>query len=109
MYLSGLVSHLLSVDPSPSPMRSSHMAVQFTRRDPGRDSLADDTFQPPLPQRILDRHGARVLNPSTAVIAAGWAPPRPTVYRSASLLVPEDVLRDGELLNVTNRVLAEAG
>ena len=85
------------------------MAVQFTRRDPGRDSLADDTFQPPLPQRILDRHGARVLNPSTAVIAAGWAPPRPTVYRSASLLVPEDVLRDGELLNVTNRVLAEAG
>ena len=35
------------------------MAVQVTRRDPGRDSLAD---------------------------AVGWARPRPTVYRPASLL-----------------------
>lgn len=85
------------------------MAVQFTRREPGRDSLADDTFQPPQSQRILDRHGARVLHPSTAVIAAGWAPPRPTVYRSASLLIPEDVLREGEVLAVINRVLGEAG
>lgn len=85
------------------------MAVQFTRRDPGRDALADDTYQPPLPQRVLDRHGARTLNPSTSVVAAGWAPPRPTVYRSASLLIPEDVLRDGEVLAVINRVLGEAG
>ncbi|HEX9336045.1 MAG TPA: hypothetical protein VF892_09165 [Pseudonocardiaceae bacterium] len=55
------------------------MAVQFTRRDPGRDSLADDAFQPPPPQRIPDRHGARVLNPSTAVVAAGpGAPPTAT-------------------------------
>ncbi|HYS42001.1 MAG TPA: S8/S53 family peptidase [Pseudonocardiaceae bacterium] len=85
------------------------MAVQFTRRDPGRDSPADETFQPFLPQRILDRHGARVLNPSAAVVAAGWARPRPTVYRSASLLIPEDVLRDTETLNMINRILGEAG
>jgi hypothetical protein len=85
------------------------MAVQFTRRDPGRDSLADETFQPFLPQRILDRHGARLLNPSAAVVAAGWARPRPTVYRSAGLLIPEDVLRDGETLNVINRILGEVG
>lgn len=85
------------------------MAVQFTRRDPGRDSLADDTFQPPLPQRILDRHGARTLNPSTAVVAAGWAPPRPTIYRSASLLIPEDVLRNGPFVEVIDRVLGVGG
>jgi hypothetical protein len=85
------------------------MAVQFSRRDPGKDSMADDTYQPALPQRILDRHGARVLSPSTSVVAAGWAPPRPTVYRSASLLIPEDILRDGEILAVINRVLGEAG
>jgi hypothetical protein len=85
------------------------MAVQFARREPGRDSLADDTYQPSPPQRTLDRHGARVLHPSTSVVAAGWAPPRPTVYRSASLLIPEDVLRDGETLGLINRVLGEGG
>jgi hypothetical protein len=85
------------------------MAVQFSRREPGKDALADDTFQPLPPQRTLDRHGAVVLRPGTAVVAAGWAPPRPTVYRAASLLIPEDVLRDEATAAAINRVLADVG
>lgn len=85
------------------------MAVQFTRREPGKDALADDTYQPVTPQRLLDRHGARVLSPTTAVVAAGWAPPRPTVYRAATLLIPDDLLRDDDTVAAINKVLAPAG
>src|ERR1700684_801273 len=47
-----------------------------------------------LPQALLDRHGARVLHPSSAPVADGWPAPRSTVYRARTLLVPPTLLRD---------------
>ena len=41
-----------------------------------------------LPAEVLQRHGARVLDPDTAVAVAGLPPPRSTVYRARTLLVP---------------------
>ena len=50
-----------------------------------------------LPQALLDRHGARVLHPSSAPVADGWPAPRSTVYRARTLLVPPTLLREQPL------------
>lgn len=81
-----------------------------TGRDPaavGPPSAFPPTL-PPFSQEILDRHQARVLLPSSAVLLAGQAPPMPTAYRSAVLLVPDD-LRQGGGLHELNKILAESG
>jgi hypothetical protein len=41
-----------------------------------------------LPAALLQRHGARVLDPASAVAVRGFPPPRSTVYRAKTLLVP---------------------
>ena len=61
-----------------------------------------------LPDAVLLRHGAKVLDPATAVSIPGLPPPRSTVYRARTLLVPGDVLR-GPDVDVINGVLAEVG
>ena len=50
-----------------------------------------------LPQALLDRHGARVLHPSSVPVADGWPRPRSTVYRARTLLVPLALQRQGFL------------
>ncbi|MGH3232431.1 MAG: S8 family peptidase [Streptosporangiaceae bacterium] len=47
-----------------------------------------------LPPEVLQRHGARVLDPETAVAVAGYRPPRSTVYRARTLLVPLELQQD---------------
>jgi hypothetical protein len=68
-----------------------------------------------LPAAVLLRHGASVLDPATAVAIPGPpgrrppSPPRPTVYRTRSLLVPDDVLQDRTAIPDINTVLARVG
>lgn len=62
-----------------------------------------------VPAAVLQRHGARVLDPAKAVRVGDAPPPRPTVYRAATLLVPEYALLDGELRQILDEVLAGLG
>jgi hypothetical protein len=57
---------------------------------------------PPLSDELLARHGARVLSRTEAVVAVGGTP-RSTVYRSATLLIPDLVYREA----ATRRFLDE--
>ena len=61
-----------------------------------------------LPAEVLRRHGARVLNPDTAVSVPGFPPPRSTVYRARTLLVPLN-LHHGPTMATFNQVLAGVG
>src|SRR5215472_2433151 len=61
-----------------------------------------------LPEPLLLRHGAVVLDPATAVSIPGWPAPRSTVYRARTLLVPGQLLQ-GRQSEVINAVLAQIG
>lgn len=61
-----------------------------------------------LPAEVLQRHGARMLDPDRAVSVPGFAPPRSTVYRSRSLLVPVN-LQHADKLATYNQVLSGVG
>jgi hypothetical protein len=61
-----------------------------------------------LPAEVLQRHGARILNPDTAVSVPGFPPPRSAVYRSRSLLIPVNLQRADKLATF-NRVLSVVG
>src|SRR5262249_39233162 len=81
------------------------------RRDEGKDERPDADTAPglvALPESLLLRHGARVLDPATAVSIPGSPPPRSTVYRARTLLVPGNLLVGGGG-GVKNKVLAEVG
>lgn len=88
------------------------MVVRFVR-DVTAEAAAEDASTlnelPVPPRQVLDRHGARVLDPATAVVAAGRPAPRTTVYRPGVFLVPRKYLRDPETLSSINRVLARIG
>ena len=81
-------------------------------RHSGGRRAADDGSTTGLinfPPALLLRHGARVLNPAEAATAVpGSVPPRSTVYRARSLLVPGTLLRDDHA-RVVNEVLAGVG
>jgi Subtilase family len=65
-----------------------------------------------LPAAVLQRHGARVLDPQAAEVVAGvpfGQPTAPTVYRARTLLVPGDLLRRPDVMLAINRVLERAG
>ena len=62
-----------------------------------------------LPAAMLRRHGARVLDPEKAAAVHGFQPPRSTVYRARTLLVPGDVLQDAPKVRAINEVLADVG
>jgi hypothetical protein len=47
-----------------------------------------------IPAALLARHGAKVLDPATAVVPEGWTAPRSTVYRTRTLLIPGDILAE---------------
>ena len=72
-----------------------------------------------LPAAVLQRHGARVLDPVKAGVVArprnaqprnadGEAPPspRPTVYRARTLLIPDDLLQDAAFTEFISQILA---
>jgi subtilisin family serine protease len=59
------------------------------------------------PPEVLNAHGGRVLDPSSAVRLPGQPPIRPTVYVGARLLV-RSVKLDDEVLPALNRAAAEA-
>jgi hypothetical protein len=58
-----------------------------------------------VPPEVLQLHGARVLDPETAVAVSGYRPPRSTVYRARTLLVPPELQREPTvgLINATLR------
>jgi hypothetical protein len=70
-----------------------------------------------LSAAVLQRQGGRVLDPGKAEAiaqprnAAGEAPPppRPTVYRARTLLVPGDLLRNDSFITAINRILEMVG
>lgn len=58
-------------------------------------SQADDrTIHPPVPDEVLARHNARVLDPAAAEPTPGRPAPRSTVYRVDRLFVPDAVTHD---------------
>ena len=61
-----------------------------------------------LPAAMLLRHGARVLDPSTAVAVDGYPPPQSTVYRAKTLLVPGDLHRQ-QPFAALNKILGRIG
>lgn len=89
------------------------MVVKFSRRrpdqEPGREDATTVNALPPVSQRLLDKHAARVLSPSNAVAAAGWPAPRATVYRTGVLLIPADIVNNREIFAVIERILARIG
>ncbi|GAB2849830.1 S8 family peptidase [Lentzea nigeriaca] len=56
-----------------------------------------------VPEEVLLRHNARVLDPRTATALPGYPPPTPTIYRATDLLMPmdrrADMSRFNEVLN----------
>src|SRR5580698_4859330 len=73
----------------------------------GRDG--DGPGHERLPQALLDRHGARVLHPSSVPVADGWPRPRSTVYRARTLLVPQTLQRRAGFFGEIGNVLARVG
>lgn len=61
-----------------------------------------------LPPTILQRHGARVLDPSTAVAIDGYPTPRSTVYRAKTLLIPGE-LHGRAPIDSFNKILGHIG
>jgi subtilisin family serine protease len=70
-----------------------------------------------LSAAVLQRHGARVLDPGKAAVVAqprsagqeAPPPPRPTVYRARTLLVPDDLLRNPGFIAAINSILERVG
>jgi hypothetical protein len=85
----------------------------FEPRRDGQSAENDDANTAPglvdLPAALLQRHGARVLNPEEAVALPDRPTPRPTVYRARTLLVPEPILQDTAFIYSVNKVLGRVG
>jgi len=62
-----------------------------------------------LPTALLERHGARTLNPDHAAALPRQERVRPTVYRYRTLLVPGHLLADTAFVDIVNAALARAG
>lgn len=62
-----------------------------------------------VPVEVLRRHGARVLEPSTARSSAAGPALRPTAYVSSVLLIPRDELAPTANRNTLNAVLGTVG
>lgn len=88
-------------DPSPDWFFQPRSQAAGTAEDAG-DGLIR------FPAELLQRHGARILNPDTAASVPGFPPPRSTVYRARSLLVPVN-LQHAAKLATFNQVLSGLG
>ena len=87
-----------------------------------RDDDHDDASAPGLtcvPAAVLQRHGARVLDPgNAAAVPYSRRPgsdlnrartPKATVYRARTLLIPADLLRNSSVIQAINAALANVG
>jgi Subtilase family len=77
----------------------------------GHRTDAEDDSAPgliSLPAEVLQRHGAQILDPETAVAVADYPTPRSTVYRARTLLVPAD-LQQEPAIGIINRILSGVG
>lgn len=83
------------------------MVVKFVQCDAEPFSPDDGSTAPEVPQLLLARHGARVLNPTEAVVAPTEPRPRSTTYRIGTMLIPRDVTQDRAKVARINKVLAE--
>jgi Subtilase family len=84
----------------------------FDRRDDGRaehDEAGAAVGLISLPAALLERHGARMLNPEHAAAIPDQPTIRPTVYRARTLLVPAPLLRDAAFIESVNTVLGRVG
>ena len=88
-------------DPSPDWFFQPRSQAAGTAEDAGEGLIR-------FPAELLQRHGARILNPDTAVSVPGFPPPRSTVYRARSLLVPVN-LQHAAKLATFNQVLSRLG
>jgi hypothetical protein len=94
-------------------MREPKMKWFFTppaETDPS--SRHDDENAPgliSLPPELLQRHGAQVLDPGKAALLSGDQPPRPTVYRARTLLIPDDVIQNDDLIGAAGEILGNIG
>jgi hypothetical protein len=98
----------------PQPIRNWYFEPNPVPQEAG-SSGDDDGIAPGLvclPAASLQQHGARRLNPSDAPTIPGagregWArTPSSTVYRSRTLLIPADLLRDDDVVGAINAALA---
>lgn len=88
------------------------MVVRLEREETAEAAVEDASTLnelPVPPRQLLDRHGARVLDPATAVVAAGQPAPRTTIYRPGVFLIPQGYLRDQQTMAAINGVLARIG
>jgi subtilase family protein len=90
-------------------------AGQGDNQEPPADARAgrDDSNAPPglvsLPEALLERHGARVLDPGRAAMVSGYPTPRPTMYRAKILLAPDHVLQDVDIRRDVDGALGTLG
>jgi Subtilase family len=92
-------------------MQEPGMKWRFDRRNgdsAGHDD-GDAAAGLSLPTALLERHGARALNPEDAPAIQGQGTVRPTVYRARTLLVPGHLLADKFFVDSVNNALARAG
>ncbi|MEU0521684.1 S8/S53 family peptidase [Streptosporangium sp. NPDC006007] len=87
--------------------------IEFRPETPARQPEGAENYGLPwrdlaFPQELLDRHGATVLDPSTAPLDEGERRPDSTVYRTNVLLIPAQVL-DRNGLGWINEQLAAIG
>lgn len=87
-----------------SDTRSQETEIDMTM--PGdQDARGNPRYLPPIPEHILRRHNARLLDPTAAAPDNGHPGASPTVYRPRTLLVPDDVRRSQQA--DLDRVLGE--
>ena len=92
-------------------MQEPSVRFYFEPRRPGGRARSDgaDTVAG-LPAAVLQRHGALVLDPDGAAVIPGQKePPRSTVYRARTLLIPGDIIQDPDAINSVKTVLADTG
>lgn len=85
----------------------------FQDRQAAAEAQQDDGQSPPglvnLPEALLERHGARVLDPGKAATLSGDPTPRPTVYRARILLAADHLLQDVEVRRDVDGALGAVG
>jgi len=82
--------------------------------EPRREQEPDDDEEASLglasfPAALLQRHGAAVLDPPQAAVVYGWPAPRSTVYRTRTLLVSPELLREEQVYRAIRNALSEIG
>jgi len=106
----------------PDPMTNWFFEPRRDGAWAGHDDDHDDDSAPGLtcvPTAVLQRHGARVLDPGNAAAVPHSRQQRPngnrartpraTVYRARTLMIPADLLRNSEVTQAINTALAFVG